>query len=328
MRNLGPMLPDPTAGMSKGEAALYKAGLTLIWMLQALPLRWVAHIGRFGGLIGWHVARGRRRMVLNNLQMCFGAEMSPVEIRDIARENFCRVGEVFLCLVGTSAMSRECLEECISVDGLDKLYRSEGNGIPPSCVLAIGHLGNFELFAHLGKFLPGWQCMTSYRSLKQKYLDQLVLQVRSRSGCLFYERRKETVILKAATQCQQAIIGLLADQRVGKGVRLPFLGRACFVTRAPAVFALRYRARLFPAICYRTGLAQWRLEIGDEIPTRHDGTQRAVYDIMRDVNRVFESAVRRDPVNWFWIHDRWKGHGEPVCQKSINADGVQANPVI
>jgi lauroyl/myristoyl acyltransferase len=27
---------------------------------------------------------------------------------------------------------------------------------------------------------------------------------------------------------------------------------------------------------------------------------------MRDVNRAFEAAVRRDPANWFWVHRRWK----------------------
>jgi KDO2-lipid IV(A) lauroyltransferase len=24
------------------------------------------------------------------------------------------------------------------------------------------------------------------------------------------------------------------------------------------------------------------------------------------VNRAYEKAIRRDPANWFWVHDRWK----------------------
>jgi KDO2-lipid IV(A) lauroyltransferase len=27
---------------------------------------------------------------------------------------------------------------------------------------------------------------------------------------------------------------------------------------------------------------------------------------MADVNAAFERAVRRDPANWFWVHDRWR----------------------
>jgi KDO2-lipid IV(A) lauroyltransferase len=33
--------------------------------------------------------------------------------------------------------------------------------------------------------------------------------------------------------------------------------------------------------------------------------------IMLDVNRAFEAAVRRDPANWFWVHNRWKARGQP-----------------
>ena len=89
------------------------------------------------------------------------------------------------------------------------------------------------------------------------------------------------------------LLGLLADQQRSKGVRLPFLGHDCSTSTAPAVFALRYNCPLHTAICYRTGLAKWRIEVGDEIPTRENGQPRPIADIMRDVNRAFES--RRAP---------------------------------
>ena len=33
---------------------------------------------------------------------------------------------------------------------------------------------------------------------------------------------------------------------------------------------------------------------------------RSTTDLMRDINRAFEVAVRHDPANWFWVHNRWK----------------------
>jgi KDO2-lipid IV(A) lauroyltransferase len=72
------------------------------------------------------------------------------------------------------------------------------------------------------------------------------------------------------------------------------------------LFALRYNCALITGICYRVGLARWRIEAGGEIPTRENGAPRPTADIMRDVNRAFEAAVRRDPANWFWVHRRWK----------------------
>ena len=63
---------------------------------------------------------------------------------------------------------------------------------------------------------------------------------------------------------------------------------------------------LHTAFCFRTELGKWRVEFGGEIPTAEDGVPRPVADIMLDVNRAFEAAVRRDPANWFWVHNRWK----------------------
>ncbi len=103
------------------------------------------------------------------------------------------------------------------------------------------------------------------------------------------------------------MIGFLADQHAGNGgLRVPFFGRESSTSPAPAVFALRYNAPLYTAICYRIGLAQWRIEVGDEIPTFENEKRRDAESIMLDVNHAFESAIRRAPANWFWVHNRWK----------------------
>jgi KDO2-lipid IV(A) lauroyltransferase len=103
------------------------------------------------------------------------------------------------------------------------------------------------------------------------------------------------------------LLGLLADQHAGmNGLRLPFLGHTCSTSAAPAVFALRYGCPLHSSICFRTGLARWEIEVGDEIPTVENGQPRSLEAIMTDVNRAFETAIRRDPANWFWVHNRWK----------------------
>jgi KDO2-lipid IV(A) lauroyltransferase len=113
--------------------------------------------------------------------------------------------------------------------------------------------------------------------------------------------------LRSAMSQGGLMIGLLADQHAGRsGVWGPFFGQRCSTTPAPAVMALRYHCPLFTAICYRVGLARWRIEVGDEIPTRIAGNRRPVAEITADINRAFEVAIRRDPANWFWVHNRWK----------------------
>ena len=286
---------------------LYLVARSLVALLQALPLRCVARLGRIGGGLTYGIDARHRRVALRNLAMCFGAEKTPAEVRALARENFRRVGENFSSAVKTAGMSfKEIRPHVEFVAGPDILSPPAGQK-PRSVVVAIGHFGNFELNARFGQFVPAYQCATTYRGLRQPLLNRLMQSIRERSGCRFFERRSDAAALKAEMQQRGIMLGLLADQHAGMhGLRLPFLGHDCSTSAAPAVFALRYHCPLHTAICHRVGLAQWRIEASDEIPTLEDGRPRSVEAIMHDVNRAFEVAVRRDPANWFWVHDRWK----------------------
>jgi KDO2-lipid IV(A) lauroyltransferase len=289
------------------EMLLYVVARIGVALIQSLPLKTVAWIGRRCGAIAYWIDARHRRVALRNLTACFGAEKSAAEIREIARENFRRLGENYVSAIKTASMTLDELRPHVIFTGDEAILSPPPGQTPRGIVIAIGHFGNFELYARFGQFCPAYQCATTYRGLRQPSLNRLMQSLRERSGCLFFERRFDAAALKAAMNKPGMLLGLLADQHAGKsGLRLPFLGRDCSTSPAPALFALRYHCALHTGICYRTGLAQWRIEGGPEIPLRENGVARSVADIMRDVNLAFETAVRRDPANWFWVHNRWK----------------------
>ncbi len=288
------------------ETLLYYLARALVALLQALPLNVAARLGRAGGWAAYWLDARHRRVAQRNLSLCFGHEKSPAELRALARENFRRIGENYACAIKTAAMNAEELRPRVEFVCPPSLQPPPGEK-PPSVVVAIGHFGNFELYARFGQFVPAFQCVTTYRALKQPSLNRLMQSLRERSGCLFFERRFDAAALKAAMNQRGILLGLLSDQSAGRsGLRLPFLGRDCSTSPAPAVFALRYHCALHTGICYRVGLGRWRIEAGEEIPTRENDLARPTADILRDINHAFEEAVRRDPANWFWVHNRWK----------------------
>jgi KDO2-lipid IV(A) lauroyltransferase len=303
---------------------IYWLGSGFVSLLQALPLSWVARLGRAGGALAYWLDARHRRVALKNLAMCFGGEKSPGEIRALAKENFRRIGENYASAVKTAAMSFEALRPHIEFVGIERLPEKSAGQPPPNVVIAIGHFGNFELYARFGQFRPDYQCATTYRALKHDAFNHLMQQVRESSGCLFFERRTDGPLLRAAMHRRGVILGFLADQS-NHGFRGPFLGHDCSTTLAPAVFALRYHCELYPAICWRVALAKWRLEVGKKIPTHENGVARPTGEIIRDVNRAFEDAVRRDPANWFWVHKRWKPDASKV--QSLESKVGNAGPV-
>jgi KDO2-lipid IV(A) lauroyltransferase len=289
------------------DALLYLVARAFVAVLQAMPLRWVARFGRAIGALVYCADARHRRVTLANLTRCFEREKSPEEIRGIARENFRRIGENFACALKTATMNTAQIRPHLRLAGHEKLARYQASDRPRNVVAAIGHFGNFELFARFGEFFPLYRGATTYRGLRQPGLNRIMQALRGRSGTLFFERRTDAAALKSVMAQGNVLLGLLADQHAGaKGARIPFFGVECSTTTAPAVFALRYQSPLWTGYCFRTGMAQWELEVGEEIPTHNEGQPRRTEDIMRDVNAAFERAVRRDPANWFWVHNRWK----------------------
>ena len=287
------------------DTLIYWFGRLFIGVVQMLPLTLVARIGRAAGGLAFHLDARHRRVALDNLTRCFISEMSPTDILRLAKENFRRIGENYASAIKTAGMSHEQLKPHLEFAGLEKLPGGIGGRPPASVVGAVGHFGNFELYARVQEARPDYQLATTYRALKPPGMNRLLQRLRQRSGCLYFERRTEGTQLREAMNRGGVMLGLLTDQS-SRGLRAPFLGHDCHTGLAPAVLALRYQARLYSVICYRTALAKWRIEWGDEIATHENGSPRSSEDIVRDVNQALETAVRRDPANWFWVHRRWK----------------------
>lgn len=279
-------------------------GSIFIALIQSLPLTVVARIGRAGGAIAWVLDRRHRKIALQNLERVFGQEKTDLERLAIARENFRRLGENYLTSIKTPVLSAAEMAPHIEIVGFDGSVCKPGK----SMVVAIGHFGNFEVFARAKDQVPNQRIATTYRALNQPALDALFLQLRKRSGVEFFERRSQARELKQFLASPGGMLGILGDQHAGdRGLWLPFFGIECSCSASTAVFALRYNATLRSAFCFRTRLAHWRLEMGPEIPTTHpDGTPRTPEELTRDINTAYEAAIRRDPANWFWVHRRWK----------------------
>jgi KDO2-lipid IV(A) lauroyltransferase len=287
------------------DTVIYFFGRGIVALIQMLPLGWVARLGRAVGALAFRLDGRHRNVALKNLSLCFGREKSAAEIHAIARENFRRIGENFCCAIKTAAMTADDLKPHFELVGGEQLPPKNGDAAPPNLVAALGHFGNFELYARFHDIHSDYQCATTYRALKQPALNRLMQDLRERSGCFYFERRADGPQLRNTMARGGIILGLLADQS-SRGLRAPFLGRDCDTGLAPAILALRYQTELYCLFCYRIGLAKWRLELDKKIPTHENGRPRPSEDIMRDVNREFEKAVRRDPANWFWVHRRWK----------------------
>jgi lauroyl/myristoyl acyltransferase len=285
----------------------YYSIMVIVSIVRCLPLTVVARLGRFFGRIAYSLDKRHRIRTYENLRMVFGDEWSDEKVRATAKENFLRLGENYASAIKAAYMTDEQLRPYVEVRGAAYLADPVGSPQLKTRVIAIGHFGNFELYARLGKFAGFSNGATTYRALKNPGANRVMEELRERSDLTYFERRKDVDALKLRLREGGMALGILSDHHAGGGgIPSDFLGHACSATPAPVVLAMRYKADLYSAVVYRTSLAHWLIDIGPQIPLRNEKRLRAVGDVTQEIQNLLGEAVRRDPANWFWVHNRWR----------------------
>jgi len=74
----------------------------------------------------------------------------------------------------------------------------------------------------------------------------------------------------------------------------------------PTRLAMQTGASLIPMSIVRTGGANFRVTIHEEIPVANTGNR--ANDIKATVIKItefIENQIRANPTDWFWVHRRW-----------------------
>ena len=284
--------------------------MVVVFLVQCLPLIWVAWLGRGLGGVAWWLCRHPRRQALVNLDIAYGGELTRAERARIARENFLRLGEAFACALKTADMDLAEIGNRLQVVGLNKLRPWIERTEVPGVVIATGHFGNLEMYEFAARKLPWTETAILHRRSTSPLVNYLWQRLRRDSQAHFFEAGSQWTDLRTMLSGGKVALGMMSDLNAGaRGRAVTFFGQPASTTAAPVICALRQRMPLHAAVCFRTGPARWRVEISDEIPTRVGGQARAVEDILQDLNQHLERSIRRDPANWFWPHPRWAHPG-------------------
>jgi lipopolysaccharide heptosyltransferase II len=285
------------------DYAVYLLAVSLLAVLGRLPLTLVFRLGGAFGLLAWAVLPGYRQLVRRNLEIAFGATMSTGEIRRLVRLHFYTLGANLLSVPRLARMPEAAVQERVDLIGLPGLRaaldRKEG------VVMAINHIGNWELYAQLIGRVRDVPVGAIFQSQRNKYLNRLIDRDRRRLGLETFDRRKG--YLGAVDLVQRGgILAILVDQHAGDGALwTPLFGRLASTSTLAGIIAQSTGAPLVSVAIHTVGTARWRCVI--EPPSESRG--KSVEEITSELNRTLEREISVSPKDWFWVHDRWKTPG-------------------
>lgn len=278
--------------------ALYRAGSAL---LSAFPLPALFRIGQAAGFVAWMILPRYRRLAWHNVNIAFGKDKSPAELRAIVRSHFRQLGANLLCSVKIASMPADEIEKHATIENLDLIHNYLRAGKP--VVLLLSHLGNWELCAQLlPKHIGYARNSTIYQRLANPLIDDHVRRSRARAGVEMFDRKEG---FQGAIQLLRGggAIGILSDQHAGdQGLWIPFFGKLASATPLPALLAKRTGAALVGIAFYTAGVARWRIVVGPVLETKND----SVESLTAKANAIVADQIRQAPEDWFWVHNRWK----------------------
>ena len=92
----------------------------------------------------------------------------------------------------------------------------------------------------------------------------------------------------------------------GNSIKLPFFGREAAFPLGPATLARATRAPLVPVFMVREGAKGFRATTEDPIEVAHTrDRERDLREATAKAVAVYESYVRRHPLQWYNFHDFW-----------------------
>ncbi|HEX2746839.1 MAG TPA: glycosyltransferase family 9 protein [Verrucomicrobiales bacterium] len=280
----------------------YFAFRTVETVARMLPSAGAWRMGAGLGLLAYGLSARYRRLVQDNLTIAFGREMDRKQIRKLARKHLMNVGGNFVAGMKIPFMKPADVDKLLELEGIEHVERAVAGG--KGVVYALMHMGNWEILSQAAIIAPGSAAGALYQPLHNVPLNAHVLRLRKRTGCTLLNRQ-EGFHPAVAFVKENKVLGVLSDQRAGEsGVWCPFFGRLASTTTLPSLIAKRSGAPMFPVGVITVRPGRWKMVVGEPLPgiSRNFSAEQA----SAVMNERLEQIIRRSPVDWFWVHNRWK----------------------
>jgi heptosyltransferase II len=281
------------------DRLIYWLALSGITVIRLLPLKLCFVLGQVIGAGAWAILPRYRRLARENLSAVFAKEMSSAEIWRLTFRHFTTLGANGICSFKAAVLPRKAILGVAPFENSEVVERniSGGRGV----VLAISHMGSWELYAQAAFQRPETQFGTIYQALRNPHLDELINRDRQK-GVETFDRKKGFQAAIALLR-KPGCTAVLVDQSAGNGgVWMPFFNRLCSTSPLAAALAIRTNSAVVPAAIYTSGFARWRVVYEKEIPYDRSNPEQ----LTADINAVLENQIRQSPADWFWVHNRWK----------------------
>lgn len=275
----------------------------ILRLMGLLPLRMLYLLSDLLYYLLYYVFRYRKSVVYENLNNSF-PEKSAEEIGIIAKGFFRHLSDLIVETVYQSSMDEDEIRQRVRYNNPEVIerYYMEGKHVAG----IIGHYCNWEWMCGF-PLITSYRCITIYRRLKNKMVDNLMFKMRSRFGAELVQMKMAVrKIYEYNKKDIPTLTAFIADQTPPKEKAeywVEFLNQDTPVYLGPEKIA----RKMDMAVVY---LRMNKIKRGyyefDFIPLFDSSEGRSDYEITDAHVAQLEKQIVHKPQFWLWSHRRWK----------------------
>ncbi|MDA8771383.1 lysophospholipid acyltransferase family protein, partial [Candidatus Pelagibacter bacterium] len=166
-----------------------------------------------------------------------------------------------------------------------------------------GHFANFELMS-MEITKKNINLATIYRPINNFFLNPFMEYLRKKYVCKNQIKKGIHGVRHAIEYLKKNYsIALMIDQRVSEGERINFFNKPALTTTLPAQLAIKYDLEIIPVFIERTEKNKFIIEFQEAIKAKK---YRNKLELTRELNKILEEMIIKNPNQWIWTHNRWK----------------------
>jgi Kdo2-lipid IVA lauroyltransferase/acyltransferase len=275
----------------------------LLRLISYLPYRMQMGLGRALGQLLRYVSPKRRKIAETNLQLCF-PEWTDEQRRQTLKKHFESLGMSLFEFGITWWWSDNRFHPLAKIEGLENLQEAlnKNKGV----ILLAGHFTTLEIISRVLKLHADFHPM--YRKNNNPLIDHIITSGRVRhTGKAIPHDDLRSMIRSLRSNMPVLYI---PDQNFGRkhSIFVPFFGIQTATVPATSRLAAIDNTPVLPIIQQRLQDDQgYRLIIEKEL--ENFPTEDQEQDTTR-INQIFEQQVRNNPVDYLWVHRRFKTRPE------------------
>jgi KDO2-lipid IV(A) lauroyltransferase len=294
----------------KTACDFFLTGLALLLgsPLWLLPWNAACRLGRVYGYCGFLLWPEARRTGMINLRRAYGSEVSCSKARRWTFQVFGNMGQSLAEGIQFGRRYKDAgnaWEQFCEIE--DRALADRLRQDPRPKIFASGHLGSWEAALQLLSLSIQHQGAAVVRRTDNPFLNRVIRRLRLKTHSQWIEKTGAVTECLRRLQGGESVAILFDENGRWHGSCAQFFGRPASTRKTAALLSLITGAPIvLGAMVRRKGSQPYLFKLALIEPSCFERRPESHRQITQAMLNIFERWVREYPLQWRWIHWRWK----------------------